>query len=100
MATYSELFDLRSSSTLTALRKRILVSTLIKAQAIAEEQTPSQTKKEWAKHALSDPQHYETIILHYILSDNSSATVAQIENASDSLVQTAVNSAVDALLGS
>jgi hypothetical protein len=100
MATYQELFSLASSSTIGALRQRIIVAISIKAQAIAELPTPTAEQKAWARQALGNPQSFEQTILHYVLADNAAATVAQIEGATDVQVQTAVNTAVDNLLGS
>lgn len=99
MANYFELFDLASSGTISDLRKRIIVAITIKAQAIAESASPTATAKEWAKQALSNPQAYDKIVLNYILADYATANVSAITGATDSQVQTAVNAAVDTLLG-
>lgn len=99
MATYLELFDLTSSSTITDLRKKILVAVLIKANAIAESASPSAAAKEWSRAALRDPQSFEQTVLNYVIADNSGASTSAISGASDAQVQTAVNAAVDTLLG-
>ncbi len=100
MATYIELHDLTSSSTLVDLRKRLRVAMLIKANAIASSSSPTSNAKEWARSALRDPQQYEDMVLRYVLAANASATTTQIASATDATVQTAVNGAVDTLLGS
>ncbi len=99
MATYFELFDLASSGTISDLRKRIIVGITIKAQAIAESASPTAAAKEWAKNALANPQAYDKTVLNYILADYAGAAVSAITGATDAQVQTAVNAAVDTLLG-
>lgn len=99
MATYIELHALRGASSLDTLRQKISVAIAIKANAIAKLPTPTAAQKAWAQAALSNPESYLPIVLNYILADNNTATVAAITGASDALVQTAVNAAVDTLLG-
>lgn len=99
MATYLELFDLSSSSAITDLRKKIRVAIAIKAQLIAASASPTATAKAWANAAFQNPQGYEGVVLNYILAANKAATTAQISGADDATVQTAVNAAVDTLLG-
>lgn len=99
MATYFELHDLMSSSSILDLRRRLRVAIVIKCNAVAKAASPTAAAKEWARSALRDPQQYEDMVLRYVLADNAAATTAQITAASDAQVQTAVNAAVDALLG-
>lgn len=99
MATYLELFDIVSSPTIVDLRKRLRVSIIIKANAIAKASSPSDAAKAFARAALADPQSYEDMVLRYVVADNSAATTAQIAAATDAQVQTAVNAAIDTLLG-
>ncbi len=99
MATYLELHDLASSPTLSDLRKRIRVAIIIKANAVAESANPTAPAKEWSKAALGNPQFYEQTVLNYILADNAAATTTAITNANDTQVQTAVDAAVNTLLG-
>lgn len=99
MATYLELFDIVSSPTIVDLRKKLRVAIIMKANAIAKSASPTLAAKEFARAALRDPQAYEDVVLRYVVADNSGATTAQIAAASDSAVQTAVNAAIDTLLG-
>lgn len=99
MATYADLHDLASSGTIATLRKQIRVAITIKANTIAKSASPTTPAKEWSKQALANPQSYEQVVLNYVLADNASATTAQIAAATDTQVQTAVNAAVDTLLG-
>lgn len=99
MATYLELFDVASSPTSANLKKKLRVAVAIKAQAIAASPTPTPAQREWARSALATPQEWDQTILNYVLAANATLTTTQIENATDAAVQTAVNNAVDTLLG-
>lgn len=99
MATYTELHALRGAESTLALRQKITVALTIKANTIAKLPTPTTAQKEFAKAALRDPESYLGVVLNYVLAENNTATTAAIIGASDSLVQTAVNAAVDTLLG-
>jgi hypothetical protein len=99
MATYTELHALRGAGTTETLRQKILVALAIKANTIAKLPTPTVAQKDFAIAALRDPESYLPLVLNYVLAENNAATTVAITSASDSLVQTAVNAAVDTLLG-
>ena len=99
MATYTELHALRGSDTLTGLREKINVAIAIKANLIAKSASPTAAAKAWALQALGSPETYQPTVLNYILADYNTATTGQISGATDAQVQTAVNAAVDTLLG-
>jgi hypothetical protein len=99
MATYIELHGLRGAAGADQLQQKIAVAICIKANAIAKLPIPTATQKSWATAALSNPESYVGLILNYILADYNAATVSAITGASDASVQTAVNAAVDTLLG-
>lgn len=99
MATYIELHTLRGSADLEPLRQKINVGIAIKAHMLANLPTPTPAQKAFAIAALQSPETYQTTVLNYILAEYSTATVAAITGAADAQVQTAVNAAVDTLLG-
>jgi len=99
MATYAELLDLASSSSIVGLRKRIVMAVLVKANIVAKAATPTAAARAWAQQALQNPQQYEQNMLNYILAEYNTQTTSAITNATDAQVQTAVNAAVDTLLG-
>lgn len=99
MATYSELYAVSGNSTLPTLEKQIMVALMIKANAIAKLASPTAPQKEFARTALGDPSIYRQTVMNYILAEYNTAAVATIAAATDTQVQTAVNSAVDTLLG-
>ena len=95
MAAYTDLYD----ANLGALDKQITVALCIKANIIAQLSTPTALQKAFAVAALRDPATYLPAIRNYIIAQYNTQTVAVIQAATDLQVQTAVNSAVDTLLG-
>lgn len=98
MATYSELFGI-ASATPDSLAQRIRVAISVKAHAIAADAMSTENAKAWAVQALRNPSRDFQAVLNYLLSANKALTVAQITGANDEAVQTAVDNAVDQLLG-
>lgn len=96
MATYDELFALRSNS---ALRDRVAVAAVVKAQSLIDLASPTAGQIAWAQRAISDPIGVANSLLNYVLAANKSATSSQISTASDSTIQTAVGAAVDKIIG-
>lgn len=97
MATYIELRDIVAAGT-GDLQKKILVAITIKAQALVDLPTTTAAQLAWAKDALANPQAYLVIVLNSVLAANNTASTAVITSASDTTVQTAVDSVVDKLL--
>lgn len=95
MATYEELYDLRNDST---LRNRVLVAIVVKAQEIIDSVTPTSAEVTWAEEALENPGMHLDGLLHYVLSANKDASVAQILGATDTAIQTNIDSAVDVFI--
>lgn len=95
MATYAELYNLRSD---TALRNKVRVAVAKKAQALVDLATPTQGQLAWASQALTNPDAVADQIFNYVLVVNSAATAAQIQAATDAAIQTNVNAAVDKLV--
>lgn len=95
MATYAELFDLRSNS---GLRNKVAVAVAKKAQAIFDLATPTAKQVTWAGEAIENPVSKADALLNYVLAKNSASTVAQISAASDAAIQTNVDAAVDKIV--
>lgn len=95
MATYAELYDLRSNS---ALLNRIVVATTIKAQLLIDLATPTADQIAWASTAISNPEDKAGELFNYVLAKNSTLTVSQINAATDSAIQNQINAAVDAII--
>ncbi|HEY4759901.1 MAG TPA: hypothetical protein VIH42_04910 [Thermoguttaceae bacterium] len=95
MATYEELFNLRTN---TALRNKLAVAAVIKAQAYVVGATPTLNQLTWASNTFANPLHEADELMNYILAANKDLSTAQINGASDSAVQSQVNTAVEALV--
>ncbi len=95
MATYQELFDLRSDS---SLRNKVAVACVKKAQALLAGGTPTANEVARASSTLSSPIAQADKLFAYVLAANSAATVSQIQNATDTAIQTNVDTAADALI--
>ena len=95
MATYLELFTLKSDS---ALQDRTAVAVAIKAQGLLDSATPSIAQVTWANEALENPVSKAGALLNYVLAANNGLTVAQIQSASDSALQTNVGAAADIII--
>jgi hypothetical protein len=96
MATYEELHNLAGNN---ALLDRIAVAITIKADAILNDGAATTAEKAWAKTAFVDPQSQAKAFQNAVLAANSSATVAAINGATDSLLQTNVDAAVSIFAG-
>ena len=99
MATYVELSDLRGIAATDALRKKIAIACLVKANTLAGG-TPTENQKAWAVSALQDPGKYSDALLNYIIAEYNTVATSAITDATDAQVQTAVNEAIDTLFGS
>lgn len=96
MATYIQLYDeLQSDS---ALRNKVAVACCIKAQALIDLASPTAAQITWASNALAAPATAAAKLLPYVLAANNTLTLAQIQGASDSAIQSGVNAAVDKLI--
>ena len=99
MASYAEIFELGSNS---ALRNKMTVACLVAAQAVLVElgTIPNHANRLlWAKNVFSDPQGMGQKMLMAALAKNAALTVVQITGASDAVLLTAVQGAIDLFAG-
>lgn len=95
MATYSELYNLKSNS---LLHNKVEVAIAVAAQAIHNEATNvtnHANRAIWAKQALENPMSKVQEMTWAILVANADAPTASILGASDAAVQSAVNNIVN-----
>lgn len=98
MATYLELSNAEGDAGFTNLRSKVKAAATIKAQLIVAQAGAATSKaRDWAIGALQLPSSVVLPLFFFVLADNANLTVAQLQNASDAAVQTAVNKAVDQL---
>ena len=92
MATYIELFNLRSNS---ELRNRIQTAIAIKSHAILQEATPSPTRLSFAEEALKNPGSKIEEAMWFLFAANKAVSQADILSATDATVQSHVDNYVD-----
>lgn len=95
MATYAELYDLRSDS---ALRNKVAVAVAVKAQALLDLASPTAGQVAWAKAAIDAPIAKADSLLNYVLAKNKAASTSQILAATDAAIQSNVDAAVDKII--
>lgn len=96
MATYAELRDQFLNN--SGLQDQVRVAITVAAIAIKDEDpgtTNHANRLIWAKQALNNPDEKVSAFMDVVLAENKTATVAAIESASDTTVQTNVDGAVD-----
>ncbi len=96
-AQYLEIYGIATGDDGANLRAKITVCAAIKAHAISLEVGPSQTRADWAREALENPQSKVELLLNYLLAADNTLTVGQITGASDAAIQTRCDSAIDDL---
>ena len=94
MATYAELYDLRSDSD---LQDKIAVACVIAAEAKLSG-TPSAAEATWAKSVLASPGGTANSVINAVLAANKGIAAATILAASDASIQANVDSVVDGLI--
>lgn len=95
MATYSELFDLRSDAN---LRNRITTAVAIQADVIRLENVNTANHANrliWAKEAFVNPEAVANKMMWGILAANKNITPDQTKGVTDASLQTAVANLVD-----
>ena len=94
MATYVELRNIFSNDELS---NRVDIAVIIAANNLLSG-TPTINDQKWAAHVFSKPRVEGEKALMAVIATNNTATVEQITGALDSTLQTAVNTAVPALI--
>jgi hypothetical protein len=100
MATYLELYALRTNETLL---QRLSVAILVAVDLVRAEDpsTPQHANRaSWAIQALKNPDLVAEKALALLLVANKTLTVANINNVTDDGIQTAVNGLINTLAGS
>ena len=79
------------------MRAKIEVAITIKAQILIDG-TPTVGQLAWATEAVQSPSSKAPPILHYMIAANNAAALSAITGATDAVIQTNANAAVDALV--
>lgn len=99
MATYDELAVIRDDTRYNGLLNKIRVAASIKAAAVIDSVGPGAVVLDWAKNTVANPIKSGDELINYVIASYNTSTIDQIFGASDSNIQNAVNSAVDAIYG-
>ena len=99
MATYAELHGIQGEPGWAGLSEQIVVAILVKATRLLDKATPSAAEVKWAQAALREPGSVLDELARYVVISNKDAPLSSILGATDAQVQTAVDSAVDTLVG-
>lgn len=94
MATYIELINLRQDSDLP---NRLSLAVVVEAYNISQQSTPADESVAWAQRVIQNPRGEGDKALLLLLAANKDLTVAQIQGASDSSIQSQVASIVSTL---
>ena len=94
MAAY---IDLRGLFSDDELKNRTDVAVIVAANNLLSG-TPSTAEQKWAAHVFSSPRSEGVKALMSVLATNNALTIAQIQGAQDSALQTAVDIAVPSLV--
>jgi hypothetical protein len=100
MATYLELYELRSDEVLLS---KVLVACIISAEIIrtnGDTGTPWDAANHasrliWARKVFADPNTESTRMYYCILASNRAVSKTVIQSATDTIIQEQVNSHVD-----
>lgn len=95
MATYLELLSAQAND---VLRQKIMVACFVAAEKIRTEAgatTNHANRLTWAKSVFSNPEKAGESMVWAVLAQNAAVPLGSITGASDALVQTAVDNAVD-----
>lgn len=95
MATLAELKEQFAN---VELRNKVTAATVIAAQALLEG-TPSAEEKAFAKNVFQNTGTMGSIVTMSILATNADATIDQINNATDTVIQNQVNAVIPHLVG-
>lgn len=91
MASYTELFELRSNA---PLLNKITAAVAVKADAIRADGAATAEQKAWALRAFTNPEGEAQKIIWAVLAANKTFTVEQITGATDVAIQTAVDAVI------
>ncbi len=95
MATYQEIFDLRNNQ---VLLDKVTVAIIVAADVVFAEAGGTANHANrllWAREASIVPRGMAGVFMSAVLAANKAATVTNIINAADAVIQTNVDATVD-----
>ena len=97
MATLLEIAGITGQAGWNDFSDKVKSAAVIKAAAVIDAASPPAARLEWAKSAITDPVSAKNSIIFYVVGTNNTASIAQILGATEALIQTNVDAAVDAI---
>lgn len=101
MATFDEMLSIATTQTGAQLAARVQVAVVISAIKITKEAVDADpnhaNRLKWAKSVFQNSAGAARDVLWYVIGNNQTATATAIAGASDALIQTNVDLAVNAL---
>ena len=94
MATYQELFGLRTNS---ELQNKIAVAVTVAAQAKLAG-TPTSAQAAWAIGVLNNPSGAAAAVINAVLAANKASSAATILAATDATIQSSVDAVIDGII--
>lgn len=94
----AELLEIRQQFANDDLRNKVTAATVIAANNLLSG-APTADEKAFAKSVFESPNAMGSIVTMAVLAANKDATVAQIEGASDTTIQSNVDAVVPNLVG-
>lgn len=94
----ASLLEIRQQFSNDDLRNKITAATVIAANNLLSG-TPTADEKAFAKSVFQSPSSMGAIVTMAVLAANSSATVNQINNATDAAIQAQVDAVIPNLIG-
>lgn len=95
MAEYIELYDVRANTT---LMNRLTVASMISAQRLIDKVTPTVDEINFATDVLANPDNTAGSVMNYVIGKNNTSSISQILTASDTVLQSQVDTAIDAII--
>lgn len=95
MATYQEIYDLRTDS---GLKNRITVAVAVKAAELLETAVTTPQQVQWAVEALRNPGSKADELFLFMLASGKGRSVVEITSMPDQQVQNKVDKAVDKII--
>ena len=98
MASYVDIRSIWNDVSNDGLKAQVEVATVIAAEAKLSSGTATASEQKWAGSVLADPKGEAQKAMLSVIASNNGLTIAQMQGATDSDVQTKVDSVVDGLI--
>ena len=98
MASYVDIRSIWNNVSNDGLKAQVEVATVIAAEAKLSSGTATAAEQKWAGAVLANPRNEAQKAMLSVIASNKDVTIAQMQGATDSAVQTKVDAVVDGLI--